>query len=422
MPATHKTDQIRGEYDVVVAGGGPAGTTAATIVARSGHSVLLLERAKFPRFKIGESLIPATFPILERLGMIEHLRGSNFTKKYSVQFFSAGGRASAPFYFSETENEEQSQTWQVSRDELDAAMFDNARRSGVSAHQGIGVRKVLFDGSRATGVRLRLAGGEMRDVRCRVVVDATGQKALIGRQLDLRTSDPHLRKAAVFTRFQGAARDSGIDEGATLIMRTADNNSWFWYIPLADDEVSVGVVGDVDYLIRGRRGDPRGIFDQELAICPALIPRLRNARRILEVKTLNEISYLNKQSTGDGWLLCGDAFGFLDPIYSSGVLLALRSAELAADTVVAALDENDTSSERLGVFAPRVLAGMAAFRELVYAFYDKDFSFGRFVRMFPEHRQAIVRILVGDVFDRDFSVLYRDIATMIPLPGRRAVA
>ncbi len=405
------------EYDVITIGGGPAGSTAAALLARDGYRVLQLERERFPRFKIGESLIPASFDTLKRLGVLDQLRRSHFPKKHSVQFFSGDGRASAPFYFHETDPSERSQTWQVLRSEFDALLLDNARRRGAAVRTGVQVREVLFDGERATGVRVR-SNGTQDEIGCRVVIDASGQRALMARQLKLRRQDPRLRMAAIFTHFAGAQRDSGIDEGATLILNTEDKDSWFWYIPLPEDRVSVGVVGAIDTLVGGRQGTPQSVFDAELARCPALVPRLAAARRLMDVQVLNDFSYTSRQIAGDGWVLIGDAFAFLDPIYSSGVLLALRSAELAAAAVGDALAAGDPSGARLGSFEPRLRDGMAAFRQLIYAFYHKEFSFGRFLRRHPEHRQAVIRILVGDVFDEDFNPLFDDLGRMIELPGQ----
>ncbi len=413
-------------YDVIVIGGGPAGCASATLVAQAGHSVLLLERQAKPQFKVGESLIPASFETLERMGMIDQLRASRFPKKYSVQFFSGSGKASSPFYFHETDPGDRSQTWQVLRSEFDGMLLDNARRQGVDVRQGAAVKELLFDGpaesSRAVGVRASFDGDEAREISSKVLMDATGQRAMIARQLGIRQHDACLRMAAIYTHFEGAQRDPGIDEGATLILQTEDNRCWFWYIPLPDDRVSVGVVGPIDYLIRDRQGSPQTTFDQEVQRCPGLAPRLTEARQSMDIKVINDFSYTAERAAGDGWALVGDAFGFLDPIYSSGMLLALKSGELAADATIAALAADDPSAKRLGAYEPALRAGMASFRQLIYAFYTPDFNFARFLKRFPQHRLAIVDILIGDVFDRDFTTLFEDLRQMISTPSPTSVA
>jgi flavin-dependent dehydrogenase len=404
------------DHDVITIGGGPGGAAAATLLARQGHRVLLLERSRTPRFKIGESLMPATFATFERMGVLPRLQASHFPKKYSVQFFNKASKASSPFYFYETDPSEASQTWQVLRSEFDALLLDNAREQGVEVRRGALVKDVLFEGERAVGVRAELDGQEEREIRCRVVVDASGQAALIAKKLGLRQPDPELKKAAFFTHYQGALRDPGIDEGATLVIRTRTGKSWFWYIPLPDDRVSVGVVGSLDYLITGRPADPQAVFEEEVDRCPALQPRLAGASQVFPVQATRDFSYRSSRIAGDGWVLVGDAFGFLDPIYSSGVLLALKSGELAADSIHAALEAGDTSGARLGVHGPRFTAGMEAMRKLVYAFYEEDFSFAKFLGRHPEHRLDIIHLLVGNV-DHPVDGLFDAMSWMVRFPA-----
>ena len=218
-------------YDMIVIGGGPAGSTVATLVALGGHRVLLLERDPNPSFKIGESLIPASYWTFERLGMLEKLKTSHFPKKYSVQFYSQSGKASAPFYFYENDPHESSMTWQVLRSEFDEMLLDNARENGVEIRRGVGVHSVLFEEDRAVGVQAKTSTGSILSLAARVIADSTGQSALVSRRLKINDTEPKLRKASIYTHFEGGIRDEGIDEGATLILHTENKDSWFWYIP-----------------------------------------------------------------------------------------------------------------------------------------------------------------------------------------------
>ena len=409
-------ETITDSYDVIVVGAGPAGSTAATLVAEHGHRVLLLEREASSPFKVGESLMPGTYSTFERLGMLERLEASSFPRKHSVQFFGASGRASAPFYFQEFDPHESAVTWQVVRSELDRMMMENARDKGAQVVEGALVRDVLMEGDRAAGVRVKFATGVEREVGARVTVDATGQSALVARRLGMKRLEPKLKKASIYTHFTGGRRDAGIDEGATLILQTRQRQSWFWYIPLPDDRVSVGVVGALDYLLRGRDGDAEEIFVQELGLCAPLQDRLAGAEQAMPVKATQDFSYRADRIAGDGWVLVGDAYGFVDPIYSSGVFLALQSGEMAADAIAEGLAKDDTTAAQLGRFEQQYRRGMEAVRRLVYAFYADDFSFGEFLTRYPECRHGVVDILSGNLHSEQVQQVLGPLSEMCEVP------
>ena len=408
-------------YDTIVIGGGPAGSTVATLVAEQGHRVLLLERTSTPQFKIGESLIPATYWTFKRLGMLEKLRASHFPQKYSVQFYSRTGKASNPFYFFQTNPHDSAVTWQVLRSEFDQMLLDNAKEKGVEIRRGIGGREVLFEGDTATGVVTQNVDGTRETLNATVIVDSTGQRSLIGRQLSLNTTEPNLKMASLFTHYEGGHRDEGIDEGATLILHTEEKDSWFWSIPLPYNRTSIGVVGELDYLLQNRRDADsklnfQKIFTEELAKCAPLQQRLEGANQLFPIQSTKDFSYRASRIAGNNWVLVGDAFGFLDPVYSTGLFLALKSGEMAADVIIEAFHKNDFSEAQLGSFGPAFVKGMEAFRKLVYAFYTKEFSFARFLSEYPEHQGGIVDILSGDVFRKDVTHIFPAMAEMCPFP------
>lgn len=398
-------------YDCVVVGGGPAGATVGTLLADQGHSVLILEAASFPRHHVGESLMPQTYWTLKRLGMLDRLRASDFPLKQSVQFVSASGKDSQPYYFPDRDPNEWSTTWQVRRDRFDQMMLDNAREHGVEVHEGVRVGQVLFDGTRAEGpqraVGVHVKGnGSGQDIGAKVVIDASGMSALLSRQLDIREPDPVLRRAAIYAYFRGAQRGEGRDAGATIIIHTPDRKGWFWFIPLPEDVTSIGVVATPAYLCTGRGDDPLETLKEEIAECPGIRHRLADAERLSQAYVTSDFSYRSTRVAGDGWVLVGDAFGFLDPVYSAGVFLALKSGEFAADAVHGALEADDLSAARLGGFQEELGAGMRRIEQLIHVFYDRSFSFAKFHREHPDSRDHIVRLLIGDIFNPEVGEVF----------------
>lgn len=394
---------MKTKYDVIVIGGGPAGSAAGTLLAEHGHDVLIAEREPFPRFHVGESLIPATYWQLKRLGLIEQLKASAFPKKYSVQFVTDTGKESAPFYFDEYDPHESSQTWQVNRADFDKMLLDNASTKGASVVTNANVREVLFESNKATGVKLQLSsdtGAESVEqvLEADVVIDATGQSSFLANRLQLKEQDPLLRKGTVWTYYKGAHRDPGKDEGVTIILQTEGKKTWFWYIPLPDDVVSIGCTGDMSYMFSGDEKTPEAIFQRELERCPGLQRRLMSASRCNEYFVTKDYSYKPRQIAGESWVLIGDAGGFIDPVYSSGVFLALVSGEFAADAIHEGFQQGNFSAEQLGKWYPKYSHGVELFRKLVYAFYTPGFRFGQFLREHPQYQSNLVDLLMGNIF------------------------
>ena len=404
---------ISSSYDCVVLGGGPAGCTAAALTAQAGLSTLLVERDQVPRFHVGESLMPECYWTFKRLGVLDKMKNSKFTKKYSVQFVNNTGKESAPFFFDQHDERECSQTWQVERADFDKMLFDHARELGATCVDQTRALDLLFDDEQvATGVRLRLADGSTQEVACRVVMDGTGQQSLIANKLGLVEPIPELRKAAIWTYFKGAQREPGKHGGATLVLHTESKECWFWYIPLSDDITSVGLVGNNDFILK-TRPSPGDAYCEELSNCPAVAERIRGAEMVGDFHVAKEFSYTSRQHAGNGWVLIGDAFGFIDPIYSSGVYFALKTGEMAADAVVAGFAANQWDEQQLGGWTDEFKEGSQWVRKLVDAFYTDDFSFGQFLKQHPEHRGGMTDVLIGRIFHDEAGAMFSDMKSML---------
>jgi flavin-dependent dehydrogenase len=402
------------EFDAITIGGGPAGASAAAILAEKGHRVLVLEREKFPRYHIGESLLPFTNHPLRRLGLIDRMRQSSFVKKYSVQFVAPSGKASQPFYFSSRYDADIAQTWQVLRSEFDLMVLNNAREKGAVVHEETAVKEFLRDGDRVVGVRTENKAGEIRDYTAPITLDCSGRDAFAAVRNRWRLGDPMLNKAAVWTYYQGAARDRGLDAGATTVAFIPERG-WFWYIPLHDDRVSVGVVAEGKYLSRDGVRDPGEIFRREITQNPWIEEHLACGQQTGPYYITGEYSYHARHCASPGLLLVGDALCFLDPVFSSGLMLALKSGVMAADAVHEAMEAGDLSPSRFASYGAALRTGIENMRKLVYAFYDPGFSFKKLTDRFPEIAGDVTDCLSGDV-DKDFTDLFKAVSEFAELP------
>lgn len=401
--------------DVIIIGAGPAGASAATILAEHGRRVLVIDRANFPRYRVGESLIPYCWFPLNRLGLIEKLDAAACTvQKHSVQFVGLDGKQTTPFYFASHTKHDCARTWQVVRSAFDQLLVDNARARGAEIRLGVTARELLREDGATVGVAATDAQGRDFQLRAPITIDATGREAFSAGQNGWKISDPRLKKIAMWTYFRGAKRDPGIDEGATTVAYLPDKG-WFWYIPLPDDIVSVGIVCERDYLYRDPNADLETMFKREAAIQPWIEDHLRGAERAGEYRVTGDYSYRSRYCASDGLVLAGDAFSFLDPVFSSGVFLALYTGVLAGDAVHAALTAGDSSAEQFTAYGVKFRNGIEAMRRLVYAFYDTEFSFGTLLKAHPEFRSDLTDCLIGNV-ERNFDDLFAAASEFANIP------
>lgn len=403
------------ECDVAIIGAGPAGSAAAAVLAEQGLDVRLIERETFPRYKVGESLIPHCWFPLNRLGVLDRMQEAQFAvAKHSVQFVGTDGKSATPFYFSKHTDHPCSLTWQVRRDAFDQMLFDNAIERGAKPMMGTSAKALRTEGSRVVGVDVTTTSGECLEISARMTIDASGRDTFAISRLDWQVPDKDLQKLAIWSYFRGAERGCGVDEGATTVAYLP-GHGWIWFIPLPDDTVSVGVVAERDYLYRDGR-DLESIFAREVQAQPWIRERLASASRSDSIRVTAEYSYRSQHCAQDGLLLAGDAFSFIDPVFSSGVYLALFSGVEAGDAVAAALASGDVSASQFDQYGRRLCSAIESMRSLVFAFYDTGFSFGDFIRANPELRHDLTECLIGNL-SRDYTDLFVAVSRHAHMPG-----
>jgi flavin-dependent dehydrogenase len=401
-------------WDAIVIGGGPSGCACAAMLAQKGWNVLILEKDHFPRYHIGESLIPYCWFPLQRIGILDKIKAANFTPKNSVQFVNAQGIASKPFCFSDHMQHDCTQTWQVSRNDFDKLLLDHAQQCGAIVQQGTIVDGLISKDGVVKGVKAKKTQtGESSHYHAKITIDASGRSMVSAAGLGWRKQDPSLKKIAIWSYFKGAQRNDGIDAGATTIA-SLPKQGWFWFIPLSNDIVSIGVVAERNYLFDGAK-DIEEIYLRELSRQPWISSRTQSSERISACHITNDYSYRSEYCGADGLILTGDAFAFLDPMFSSGVFLALQSAVMAADAVDAALTKDEISSSQFHAYGHELCKGIENMRKLIYAFYTEAFSFAELLRKHPEVQGDLTDCLIGNLW-KNFDSLFAAIHEQCELP------
>ena len=382
--------------DVAVVGGGPAGSTAATLLARCGYKVIALEKARHPRFHIGESLLPMNLPVFERLGVLDKVRALGIFKT-GADFEADNDRGYNTYAFARAIGDSPPHAYQVWRQDFDKMLYDHARESGADAREGHEVLRIDQIGPRETRLEVRTDEGRSYGIQARYLVDASGRDAFLSAKKKLRRKNGQHQSAAIFGHFRGAALRAGEDAGNISIYRF--DHGWMWMIPLPDGVMSIGAVCRPEYL-KQRKGRTAEFLMDTLHLSPGLQKRIEGAELISEVRVTGNYSYDSTQMGGPGWVMVGDAFAFLDPVFSSGVYLAMSGAEQAAAAVNAALREPQREKGLLRKLEKRQRAGMARFSFFIYRFNGPVMA-----QMFREPRntwqleQGVISMLAGDLFD-----------------------
>jgi flavin-dependent dehydrogenase len=383
--------------DVLVIGGGPAGSTVGPLLAEMGYQVVLLDKARHPRFHIGESLLPANLPLFEQLGIADEVRAIGM-EKWGAEFVSPYHEHKQAFHFAEAWDKSMPHAYQVKRAEFDTVLIRNAARKGVEVHEGCKARAVDFlpDGALVHAVH---DDGREEEWRARFVVDASGRDTFLANRFQIKQRNPRHNSSAVYGHFTGARRNEGQAEGNITIFWF--EHGWFWFIPLPGDVTSIGMVTWPYYMkTRGQRSLEKFLADG-IERCPALAERLRGAELVNEVEATGNFSYVSERNHGPNYLLLGDAYAFIDPVFSSGVWLAMNSGVLGAETIDACLKNPAAAGAALKRFDRLMKRGPKEFSWFIYRVTNpimRDFFMG------PKNifrvKEALLSVLAGDIFGK----------------------
>lgn len=356
-------------YDVAIIGGGPAGSTAATLLAQAGRRVIVCERDKFPRFHIGESLLPISMKVFTRLGVDEKFKQADFLPKHGGEMAGACSAEGVKFYFKDGYGAKTETSYQVTRAQFDKILLDHAAENGAEVREETSVSKVQFLEDR---VELQIAGAGLstEKISARYVIDASGRQSVLGNHFKLKETYPHLQKISIFAHYEGVEGDEGRDGTLTRQLRASDR--WFWYIPLSPTRSSIGVVLDAA-LYKQAGKSPARFLEEAIVEQPFLVRRMTHARRVTPAYASADFSYRQSRLTGDRWMLAGDAAGFIDPVFSSGVFLALLAGEQAADVLHVVLDHPRQARRLFARYERLLRRTMKGYLRFVDAWYSKEF-------------------------------------------------
>ncbi|RMD65645.1 NAD(P)/FAD-dependent oxidoreductase [Candidatus Parcubacteria bacterium] len=385
--------------DVIIIGGGPAGSTLGSYLSQAGISNIIFEKTHHPRPHVGESLVPSTTRVFKEIGFLETMEREGFVKKYGAAWHPYNRRGEFDIEFKEFPQEgvDQDYTYHVDRGKFDLLMLKHAASLGSKVYQGVHVQEVLLENGQAKGVRFKI-GDQNVTMPCKVVVDATGRDTLLGRQLKIKKKDPIFNQYAVHAWYENVNRGEGRTADFIHIYFLPVERGWVWQIPITEQITSIGVVAEKDYFKQSKL-DVEEYFNSHLGINEDLKHAMQGAKRINEFRTEGDYSYTMEKFVGDGYLMIGDAARFVDPIFSSGISVAVYSAKFAAEQIVHALEIGDFSAETFMPYMTKLKGGVEIWYEFIRLYYKLLHLFTYFIRH-KKHRLEVLQLLQGEVYER----------------------
>ncbi len=386
-------------HDVIIIGGGPAGSVIGSYLSKAGIDNVILEKAVHPRPHVGESMVTATTRVFKDIGFLETMEREGFIRKYGAGWHPPLNRGEFNIQFREFPQEgiEQDYTYHVDRAKFDLLLLKHAESLGSKVIQGVSAKEVLFEDGYARGVRVSVAG-HVFDMPCKVVVDATGRGTLLGSQLNVKKKDPIFNQYAVHAWFEGLDKGQGEAADYIHIYFLPVERGWVWQIPINEKITSVGVVAEKE-VFKTSRMDLEAYFNHHVGINPDLANAMRNARRVNEFKSEGDYSYSMSSFTGNGFVMIGDAARFVDPIFSSGVSVACYSAKFASEQIRKAFKTGDFSDATLKPYETKLRKGVDIWYEFIRLYYKLLPLFTYFIES-KEHRLEVLRLLQGEVYER----------------------